>query len=258
MPAGRVASVGPMNRFEGKAVLLTGAASGMGRATARRLTAEGAAVFGVDRDEAGLGHTAGEIGSGRFVPHVADVSDEQAVIAAVAAAREQLGGLDVLANVAGIQRTTPLATLTVAELQELFAVNTIGTALFCREAALHLPDHTGVIVNIASSAATHGHQYMAAYAASKGAVLALTQTLAAELAPRGIRVLAISPGGVRTPLTAKVTFPEDADRSYYGRVLPLLGFGEPEDVAAAIAFAASADGRYWTGSELRLDGGSHI
>jgi len=247
-----------MNRFEGKAVLLTGAASGMGRATALRLTAEGAAVFGVDRDEAGLKQTADEVGAARFVPHVADVSDEQAVIAAVAAAREQLGALDVLANVAGIQRTTPLATLTVAELQELFAVNTIGTALFCREAAPRLPDQTGVIVNIASSAATHGHPYMSAYAASKGAVLALTQTLAAELAPRGVRVLAISPGGVRTPLTANVTFPEGADRSYYGRVIPLLGFGEPEDIAAAIAFAASSDGRYWTGSELRLDGGSHI
>ncbi|TAM90465.1 MAG: SDR family oxidoreductase, partial [Jatrophihabitans sp.] len=193
-----------------------------------------------------------------FVTHVADVSDEAAVIAAVAAAAEALGGIDVLANVAGMQRTTPLATLTVAQMSELFAVNTLGTVLFCREVAPHLPDGTGVIVNIASSAATHGHPYMSAYAASKGAVLALTQTLAAELAPRGIRVLAISPGGVRTALTAAVTFPEGADRSYYARVLPLLGFGEPEQIAAAIAFAASSDGGYWTGSELRIDGGSHI
>jgi NAD(P)-dependent dehydrogenase (short-subunit alcohol dehydrogenase family) len=247
-----------VERFAGKCVLLTGAASGLGRATALRLSAEGAAVFGVDRDASGLAATAALITGGRFVAHRADVSVEPDVIDAVAAAADAMGGIDVLVNVAGIQRTTPLPTLTVEQMQQLFAVNALGTVLCCREAAPHLPDGAGVIVNIASSAATHGHPYMSAYAASKGAVLAITQTLAAELAPRGIRVLAISPGGVRTPLTAAVSFPDGTDRSYYGRVLPLLGFGEPEDVAAAIAFAASADGRYWTGSELRLDGGSHI
>lgn len=251
-----------MERFSERSVLLTGAASGIGRATAIRLTAEGAAVFGVDRDEAGLAATATAVmaagGLGRFATHVADVSAEGDVVAAVATAIAALGGLDVLINVAGMQRTTPLQTLTVAQLQELFAVNTVGTLLFCREAAPHLPDRTGVIVNLASSAATHGHPYMTAYAASKGAVLAASLTLAAELAPRGIRVVPISPGGVRTPLTAGVTFPEGTDRSYFGRVLPLLGFGEPEDIAAAIAFAASADGRYWTGAELRIDGASHV
>lgn len=249
-----------MNRFDGTKVLLTGAASGMGRATAQRLVAEGAAVFGVDRNEAGLLETAELCGGGpgRVVPFAADVSVEDEVRAAVATAVAGLGGIDVLLNVAGMHRTTPLDTLTVAEMRQLFAVNAIGTALFCREAAPHLPDGRGVIVNIASTAATKGHPYMSAYAASKGAVLALTQTLAAELAPRGIRVLAISPGGVETALTAGVTFPEGADVSYYARVTPLLGFGRPEDIAGAIAFAASSDGRYWTGTELRLDGGSHI
>jgi NAD(P)-dependent dehydrogenase (short-subunit alcohol dehydrogenase family) len=248
-----------VNRFDGTRVLLTGAASGMGRATAQRLIGEGAAVFGVDRNEAGLKETA-ELctGPGRFATFVADVSAEEDVKSAVAAAVAELGGIDVLLNVAGMHKTTPLDTLTVAEMQQLFAVNAVGTVLFCREAAPHLPDGRGVIVNIASTAATKGHPYMSAYAASKGAVLALTQTLAAELAPRGIRVLAISPGGVETALTAGVTFPEGADISYYGRVTPLLGFGRPEDIAGAIAFAASSDGRYWTGTELRLDGGSHI
>lgn len=249
-----------MNRFDATKVLLTGAASGMGRATAQRLVAEGAAVFGVDRNGAGLNGTA-ELcagGPGRFATHVADVSAEGEVKAAVVAAAAELGGIDVLLNVAGMHRTTPLDTLTVAEMQQLFAVNAIGTVLFCREVAPHLPDNRGVIVNIASTAATKGHPYMSAYAASKGAVLALTQTLAAELAPRGIRVLAISPGGVQTALTAGVTFPEGADIGYYARVTPLLGFGKPDDIAGAIAFAASSDGRYWTGTELRLDGGSHI
>jgi NAD(P)-dependent dehydrogenase (short-subunit alcohol dehydrogenase family) len=249
-----------MNRFDGSKVLLTGAASGMGRATAQRLVSEGATVLGVDRNEAGLKETA-ELcagGPGRFTAHVADVSAEDEVRGAVTAAVADLGGIDVLLNVAGMHKTTPLDTLTVAEMQQLFAVNAIGTVLFCREAAPHLPDRRGVIVNIASTAATKGHPFMSAYAASKGAVLALTQTLAAELAPRGIRVLAISPGGVETALTAGVTFPEGADISYYGRVTPLLGFGKPDDIAGAIAFAASSDGRYWTGTELRLDGGSHI
>ncbi len=253
-----------MERFQGKRVIITGAASGMGRATAARLLSEGAVVFGVDRSADGLAETSAEtravIGSDadRFIGHVADVSDEPAVIATVEAAEDQLGGVDVLANVAGIQRTTPLATITAADMLELFSVNTLGTLLFCREVAPHLPDKTGVIVNVASTSGSKGYPYMSAYAASKGAVLALTQTLAAELAPRGIRVVAISPGTVQTPLTANVRFPAGADRSYYARVLPLMEVGRPEDIAGAIAFAASADGKYWTGSELRIDGGAHI
>lgn len=255
-----------MNRFDNKSVLLTGAASGMGRATAIRLTAEGARVFGVDRDKAGLDETAtliaNETGTDRFVAHVADVSVEAEVVDAVRAAVAELGRIDVLANVAGVQQTTPLGTLTVEQMQRMFAINALGTVLFCREAAPHLPDGEGVIVNIASASATKGSPYMSAYAASKGAVLGATMTIAAELAPRRIRVLAISPGAVRTPLTAGVTFEDGAgghlDASYYARVYPLFGYGEPEDIAATIAFAASQDGRFWAGSELRIDGGAYI
>ena len=249
-----------MNRFESKRVIVTGAGSGMGRATALRLAAEGAAVFGVDRSADGLAETSAGMraDADRFFSHVADVTDEAAVVDAVQAATDRLGGVDALANVAGIQRTTPLATITAADMYELFSINTVGALLFCREVAPHLPDRTGVIVNVASTSGSKGYPYMSAYAASKGAVIALTQTLAAELAPRGIRVVAISPGTVQTPLTANVTFPEGTDRSYYARVLPLLEVGQPEDIAAAIAFAASTDGRYWTGAELRIDGGAHI
>jgi NAD(P)-dependent dehydrogenase (short-subunit alcohol dehydrogenase family) len=252
-----------MDRFTNKAVLLTGAASGMGRATAIRLTSEGARVFGVDRDKAGLDETAALIETaGRFVPHVADVSVEAEVIDAVRAAVAELGRIDVLANIAGVQQTTPLGSLTVEQLQRAFAINAVGTVLFCRETAPHLPDGEGVIVNIASASASKGSPYMTAYAASKGAVLAATMTIAAELAPRRIRVLAISPGAVRTPLTAGVTFDDGngghLDASYYARVYPLFGYGEPEDIAATIAFAASQDGRFWAGSELRIDGGAYI
>lgn len=255
-----------MDRFSDKAVLLTGAASGMGRAAAIRLTGEGARVFGVDRDKAGLDETAARIaddsGADSFVPHVADVSAEAEVIAAVEAAVAELGRIDVLANIAGVQQTTPLGSLTVEQMQRAFAINALGTVLFCRETAPHLPDGEGVIVNIASASASKGSPYMTAYAASKGAVLAATMTIAAELAPRRIRVLAISPGAVRTPLTAGVTFDDGKgghlDASYYARVYPLFGYGEPEDIAATIAFAASQDGRFWAGSELRIDGGAYI
>ncbi|GIH66270.1 SDR family NAD(P)-dependent oxidoreductase [Microbispora siamensis] len=244
-----------MNRFEGVKVLLTGAASGIGRATAVRLAAEGAHVFGVDRDERGLAET-GRLVRGAYVPHVADVTDERAVVAAVDAAAAALGRIDVLVNVAGIQRTTPIESLTVADLTLLFSVNLVGTALFCREALRHLPDRTGVIVNVASIAATQGNPYMTAYAASKGAVLAFSLSLAAEVVGRGIRVVPISPGTVTTPLTRDIEFPEGADLRYFGRIRSLLGSGAPEQIAAAIAFAASSDGGYLTGANLRVDGGS--
>ncbi|WP_182907481.1 SDR family NAD(P)-dependent oxidoreductase [Microbispora sp. H13382] len=246
-----------MNRFDGVKVLLTGAGSGIGRATAVRLAAEGADLFAVDRAAEGLAETGSLIeGPGRYVPHVADVTDEAAVVAAVDAAAAAFGGIDVLVNVAGIQRTTPIESLTVADLNLLFSVNLVGTALFCREALRHLPDRTGVIVNVASIAATQGNPYMTAYAASKGAVLAFSLSLAAEVVGRGIRVVPISPGTVATPLTRDIEFPEGADLRYFGRIRSLLGSAAPEQIAAAIAFAASCDGGYLTGANLRVDGGS--
>ncbi|MFE4217971.1 SDR family NAD(P)-dependent oxidoreductase [Streptomyces sp. NPDC056844] len=248
-----------MNRFDGVKVLLTGAGSGIGRAAALRLVSEGAAVYAVDRSCEGLtGTAAAAAGPGRIVTRVADVSHEDAVVAAVRAAAEALGGIDVLVNVAGIHRTTPIARLTVADMERLFAVNAVGTALFCREALPRLPDGSGVIVNVASSAASHGNPYMTAYAASKGAVLAFSLSLAAEVAHRGIRVVPLSPGSVATPLAGPHVLPPDLDTSYYGRIRAPFGTGEPEQIAGVIAFAASRDAAYLTGAEIRADGGSHI
>ena len=248
-----------MFRFSGTNVLLTGAASGIGRATAARLLCEGAALFAVDRDTAGLDELVRSSPGvpGRVVTATVDVTDEPAVESVVAAAAEALGGIDVLVNVAGVHRTTPVDQLRAADLRELFEVNCVGTALFCREALRHLPDGHGVIVNVASSAATHGNPYMSAYSASKGAVLALSLSLAAELVGRGIRVVPVSPGQVATPLT-EATLPEGLDLRYYARIRSPLGVADPEQVAGAIAFAASRDASYLTGAELRVDGGSHI
>jgi NAD(P)-dependent dehydrogenase (short-subunit alcohol dehydrogenase family) len=245
------------DRFPGTAVLLTGAGSGIGRATALRLAAEGALVFAVDADEAGLAATVGAAtGPGRIATHVADVSDEAAVVAAVDAAVAELGSLDVLVNVAGIHRTTPIDRLTVDDLRALFDVNVVGTALFCREALRYLRAG-GAIVNTASSSASHGNPFMTAYSATKGAVLAFSLSLASEVVGRGVRVVVVSPGSTATPLTAGVSL-EGLDPQYYARIVSPMGPAQPDQIAAAIAFAASADASYLTGVDLRVDGGSHI
>lgn len=248
-----------MNRFDGVKVLLTGAASGIGRATAIRLAAEGAALYAVDMAKQGLTETAAAVtGPGKITTRTADVTDEPAVIAAVADAAETLGGIDVLVNVAGVHKTTPIETLTVADLNRLFSVNLVGTALFCREALRQLPDGSGVIVNTASLSATQGNPYMTAYSASKGAVLAFSLSLAAELAARRIRVVPISPGAVDTPLTRSPDmFPDGIDLGYFSKIRSYYGAAEPEQIAAAIAFAASSDAAHFTGADLRVDGGAH-
>ncbi|MFD7077813.1 SDR family NAD(P)-dependent oxidoreductase [Nocardioides sp. NPDC059952] len=248
-----------MQRFSGTNVIVTGAASGIGRATVVRLVSEGAAVFAVDRDAAGLADTrAAAFGIGRVATSVVDVTDEEAVVAAVAAARTDLGSVEVLVNVAGTHRTTPIASLSVADLRDLYEINLVGTAVFCREVVPLLPDGAGVIVNVASTSAAHGSPYMSAYSASKGAVLGFSLSLAAELVGRGIRVVPISPGTVDTPLTRTVAMQPGIDLSAFDRIRSPLGAARPEQIAGAIAFAASPDASYLTGVDLRVDGGSHI
>lgn len=249
-----------MQRFADRGVLVTGAASGIGRATVHRLVDEGARVVAVDRVADGLEATARSAADpGRIQTHVADLTDPQARSEAVQAAIDHLGGIDALANVAGVHRTTPLDEVTEDELAEVHRINCIAPVLVCQQAAPHMRSG-GAILNVASTAATKAHPYMVAYAASKGALLAATITLAAELAPRGIRVVALSPGGVDTPLTrAPGIIPEGRDASFFARVTPIMGGrGQPEDLAAAIAFALSDDGRYVNGVELRVDGGSYV
>jgi len=245
-----------VNRFENKNVVVTGAASGIGRATAVRLAGEGARVFGLGRDGAGLAETARQVGDAdRFVPFPADLTDERSLVAAVESALATPGSIDVPANVAGTTDTTPADAVTIEQLSHVFMVNTFGPMLLCREVIPHLPDGSGVIVNVCSTAATQAHPGMSGYAGSKAALLSYSLSLAVELAARRIRVVPISPGGVRTPMMNGVVGRLDAD--WYPRLSTLWRQpGEPEDLAAAIAFAASADGAYLNGSELRVDGGA--
>ncbi len=249
-----------LRRYEGTRVFLTGAGSGIGRATAVRLVGEGATVFAVDRDPDGLATTRALVEEpDRFHCHTADLATEDAVVAAARAGAAALCTVDVLANVAGFLVTTPVPTLDLDDYRALLAINLFAPAVLCRELLPHVPDGTGVIVLVTSTAATRAHPGMTGYAASKGALLSFAVSLSAELAPRRIRVVPVSPGGVATPMTANKRTYAGIDTSWYARTYPLSGEpGRPEDLAAAIAFAGSADGSYLNGVEFRLDGGSHV
>ncbi|GGM43878.1 oxidoreductase [Longimycelium tulufanense] len=246
-----------LRRFEGKSSLVTGSSSGMGRATALRLAEEGARVLAVDRNAEGLERLAAESpATGQIVPHTADVSDEDQVRTTVRAALGHFGGLDVLVNNAGILHMAPLPEQTVADFHRVLQVNLLGTFLFCREAMPALVRRRGVVVNVASAAATHAHPFMTAYAASKGGILAFSISLAHEYTRQGVRVVVVSPGGVDTPLMRSVQFPDHVDPSFYQRITPPLGFGTPEQLAGTIAYVASGDAGFLTGVEIRVDGGS--
>lgn len=241
-------------RFEGKVALVTGAASGIGRATVVRLAAEGATVVAADVDRDGLA-TLGAEASGpvRVVP--TDVSDPGQVDALVAVAAEE-GHLDVVCNIAGILRFGNLADTTLDEWNRILAVNLTGTFLVCQAAMPHLLEVGGNIVNVASTAALSGHPWTAAYSASKGGILAFSKGLAIEFGRQGVRTNIVAPGSVETPIQNEFAFPEGADRSLIHRIMAFDKPRGPEHVASVIAFAASDDAAHMCGSVLRCDGGT--
>jgi NAD(P)-dependent dehydrogenase (short-subunit alcohol dehydrogenase family) len=250
----------PGPRLAGRSALVTGGASGIGAATALRLAAEGATVLAVDLNAEGLEATAAALpagATGSITTHVADVSDEDAVAATVARAVEIGGGLDVVANIAGILRAAHSTEHSLDLWDQVIRVNLTSTFLVCRAALPHLLDGGGVIVNSASTSAEFGHPWMAAYAASKGGVAALTHTLAVEYSKRGVRVNAIAPGSVRTGMTKGLDFPADADFDLIPRIMSPIGPGDPASVASVVAMLASDDGAHISGEIIRIDGGTH-
>jgi NAD(P)-dependent dehydrogenase (short-subunit alcohol dehydrogenase family) len=244
------------SRFTGRQILVTGAASGIGRAVSLRLAEEGGRVVAVDLDGdrlAGLREPASTL-EGSILVQSGDVATEAGAVAAVAAAVDRLGGLDVVVNAAGILSFDHTHELGMAEWDRLIAVNLTGTFLICRQALPHLLAGRGNIVNLASTAAHAGQPWAAAYTASKGGVLALTRTLAVEYAGRGLRANTISPGAIDTPMTSGVRFPDGADLRLLSRVTPLGPFGTPEGIAAAVAYVASDEAAHMNGADLLLDG----
>ena len=246
-------------RHEDSVVLVTGAGSGIGRATALRFAAEGARVACVD--VRGHDDTAGEIvaSGGHAWGYDCDVTDAVAVQRIVDLAFTELGGLDVVCNIAGIGQFYRTEALDPAVFDRIVAVNLRGTFLVCRYALPHMLEAgRGVIVNTTSVSGIVGNPWNAAYAASKGGVLMLTKALAAEYRHRGVRVNGVAPGMVATDLSAGFSdffAQEQIDMSEFGRGQPVRA-AEPEEIAASFAFIASADADYMSGAILVLDGGA--
>ncbi|MGG8408215.1 SDR family NAD(P)-dependent oxidoreductase [Streptomyces sp. 12297] len=255
-----------MNRYEGRRVLITGGGSGIGQATVHRILAEGGRVHTVDVNEAGLKATAAQAAAegtdGRLTTALLDISDENAVREGVAAAVAHLGGLDVLVNAAGILRSEHTHKTTLELWNTIISVNLTGTFLMVREAvpALLAGDRP-VIVNFSSTSASFAHPYMSAYAASKGGIQSMTHSLAAEYSKQGLRAVCVAPGSIESGMTTGngPGLPEDTDWSLFAKLAPGLGqgFAGPQTVAGVVAMLGSDDGAFITGTEIRIDGGTH-
>lgn len=244
-------------RFAGKNVLVTGAASGIGRASAILFAREGARVTIGDINAAGLSETAAIIGDAA-TPVVYDAEDHASCLALLDAAASE--GLDVVCNVAGMLKWGPTEDFAVADFERLLAINTTSVFVICKAALPHLVEAKGNIVNIGSTSGLRGMIYTAGYCASKHAVVGMTTALAAEYAARGVRVNAVCPGHVTTPMTAAPPPAGDIDWDMVMRGKPKLVDGScaPEDIAEAVAFLASEQARKATGSVLVVDGGQLV
>jgi NAD(P)-dependent dehydrogenase (short-subunit alcohol dehydrogenase family) len=248
-------------RFEQRIVFVTGAGSGIGRATARRFAAEGALVFAVDVNGEGLKGTVAAIreAGGTADGEPCDVADMGSVQKAVGRAVAAFGGLDVLVNAAGVGRFARFEEIDEAEWRRTLEVNLGGAFRTIKVALEHLlqrPDAN--VVNVGSTASMRGQAYAAPYSASKAGLVFLTRSLALEFATRNLRFNCICPGGVRTPFGRNFLRREDFEQHLIDyQAPPALGhFADPEDIASTIAYLASPEARMINGVALLADGGT--
>lgn len=243
--------------MQGRRVLVTGGASGIGLASARRFVAEGARVALLDRDAEKLGAAAQELDA---VALNADVTNEREIQASIANAAGALDGLDGLVNAAGISEWRGLAELTLEDWRRVLSINLDGPYIVCRAALAALKaSGKATIVNIASGAGLQPRQNFSAYCASKGGLVLFTKAIAMDLAADGIRVNAVCPGIVMTPLVERnlaLTGDRDAAIQRYVSRNLMKRFGSAEEIAEAVLYLSSHESGFVTGSALSIDGGS--
>lgn len=241
-------------QFDGKVVIVTGAGSGIGAATAKRFGGAGAQVVLNDRTRGPLEAVAAGFDPGQVVLQTGDVSEQADAEALIAAAIDRFGRLDVLVNNAGVVPTGSILEASVQDWRTVMAVDVDGV-FFCTRAALpHLVQAGGNIVNVSSVSGLGGDWNMSFYNAAKGAVSNFTRSLALELGAQGVRVNAVNPGLTFTGLTQEIKRDQELMRRFAERI-PLGRGAEPEEVADVIAFLASDAARYVTGVNLPVDGG---